>query len=144
MIDAIIGALKHEGLASLYSGVVGYGAASYLGVGFGESFSVAGMQYSAPVATGILTAASAFAGKMAIDTFAGMSGSDPMTLRVESGMPSIVDPLASGAAAVGLSRLGLVQGSNTLSSFPLADDLTLAGIVAGSVFVGDRVADMHF
>lgn len=143
-MDAIVNALKHEGLASLYSGVVGYGAASYLGVGFGEQFQVAGMSYSAPVAAGVLTAVSAFAGKMAIDTFAGMSGSDPMALRVESGMPSVIDPLAAGAASVAISKLGLVSGSNTLQSFPLADDMTLAGIVAGSVFVGDRVADMHF
>ena len=138
-MENIVNVLKHEGLSSIYAGAVAYGITKYMN---GDDFvNVYGMEYSKATGCGLLTLGSSLVGKLGVDTFAGMAEQDPMTLRVESGMPNLVDPAASAAIGVGINKSGLITGD--LGSQPF-EDTTLAATVAGSVFLGDRIADMHF
>lgn len=133
--------IGHMATSAAYSGLATAGYAYYMGDTSAVAFPILGT-YSGPLSKGLIGAGASLAATLAVDTLGGMMG-DPMEVRLNSGVPSLVDPIVAGGLVYIAPSSLIGAPADAVEAVPFSGR-NYALPVAASVFVGNRLATSHF
>ena len=134
--------LGHRSMTTIGSAVSAYALASFSG----ESSKTLALpilpEMGAPAAYAISSGVAAFVAPYAVDLLAeNVQGKDPLSFRVDTGVPSLIDP--AGAGALSALYMNAASGRNNgFNSLPADVSFFKTFAISGvSAFVGDYIAD---